>query len=231
MRLIRVAPSTRFDLHKICTCRGVMPHLSAASWTVIYPYIANTSQIAHTKSHYNYIRLSEIKQSRICNLQKKKRRPQGTILPTGGVPLLLALLQVLDILLCQLTGRFPALCAVWGVQLETEPPFPHLKCKTTVLIIIHQPALVRVLSRILAQTLFKGSTVGTHINKFLICACKPPVTCQKISKYEFDECYQAGNLKIKTQCLCGFAGHHIHFLLTQTLSLRAVWLCSQTARG
>ena len=164
MRLIRVAPSTRFDLHKICTWRGVMPHLSAASWTVIYPYIANTSQIAHTKSHYNYIRLSEIKQVRICNLQKKKRRPQENILPTGGVSSLLALLQILDILLCQLTGRLPALCAVWCVQLKTEPSFPDFKCKATVLAVIHQPALVRVLSRILVQTVFKGCIVGTHLN-------------------------------------------------------------------
>lgn len=137
MRLIRVAPSTRFDLHKICTCRGVMPHLSAASWTVIYPYIANTSQIANTKSHYNYIRLSEIKQVRICNLQKKKRRPQGTILPTGGIRSTLSLLQISNILLRQLTGRFPALCAVRGVQLETEPSFPDFKCKATVFVVVH----------------------------------------------------------------------------------------------
>src|SRR5699024_9515276 len=100
----------------------------------------------------------------ICNLQKKRRRPQGTTLPTGGVQSLLTLLQVLDILLCQLTGRLPALCAVRGVQLETEPPFPDLKCETTVLIIFHQPALGRVLSRILTQTVFEGSVVGTHLD-------------------------------------------------------------------
>ena len=98
-----------------------------------------------------YIRLSEIKQARICNLQKKKRRPQGVILPTGGVQLLLALLQILNILLCQLAGRLPALCAVRGVQLETEPPFSDFKCQTAVFIIVHQPALGRVLCRILAQ--------------------------------------------------------------------------------
>ena len=39
------------------------------------------------------------------------------------------------------------------------------------------------------------------LDKFLICTCKPPVTCQKISKYGFDECYQSaikwGILEIK----------------------------------
>ena len=70
-----------------------------------------------------YIRLSETKQARICNLQKKKCRPQGIILPTGGVSSLLALLQVSNILLRQLTGCLPTLCAVWGVQLKAEPPF------------------------------------------------------------------------------------------------------------
>ena len=94
----------------------------------------------------------------------KENRPQENILPTGGVSSLLALLQILDILLCQLTGRLPALCAVWCVQLKTEPSFPDFKCKATVLVVIHQPALVRVLSRILVQTVFKGCIVGTHLN-------------------------------------------------------------------
>ena len=40
-----------------------------------------------------------------------KSRPRGIILPTGGVSSLLALLQILDILLCQFTGRLPALYA------------------------------------------------------------------------------------------------------------------------
>ena len=96
--------------------------------------------------------------------KRPKRRPQGNILPTGGVQSLLALLQVLDILLRQHAGRFSALCAVWGVQLKTEPPFPDLECEATVLIIIHQPALGRVLSRILTLTVFEGSVVGTHLN-------------------------------------------------------------------
>ena len=82
----------------------------------------------------------------------------------GGMQSLLTLLQVLDILLCQLTGCLPALRAVWGVQLETEPPFPDLECEATVLVIVHQPALIRVLSRILTQTVFEGSVVGTHLN-------------------------------------------------------------------
>lgn len=60
------------------------------------------------------------------------------------------------------------------------------------------------------------------LDKFLICTCKPPVTCQKISKYGFDECYQSaikrGIWKSKKQCLCGFAGPHIHFLLIRTRS-------------
>ena len=98
------------------------------------------------------------------SIKNRKNRPQGNILPTSGVSSLLALLQVLDILLCQLTGRFPALCAVRGVQLETEPSFPDFKCKATALIVIRQPALGWVLCRILAQTVFKGSVVGTHLN-------------------------------------------------------------------
>ena len=98
------------------------------------------------------------------SIKNRKNRPQGNILPTGGVSSLLALLQILDILLCQLAGRLPALCAVWGIQLETEPPFPDFKCKATVFIVIHQSALRRILSRILTQTLFKGSVVGTHLN-------------------------------------------------------------------
>ena len=96
--------------------------------------------------------------------QNRKKCPQGIILPTGGVPSLLTLLQVPNILLRQLAGCPPALCAVWGVQLETEPPFPNFKCKSTVLIIIHQPALGWVLFHILAQPPFKGSVVGTHLN-------------------------------------------------------------------
>ena len=84
------------------------------------------------------------------SIKNRKNRPQGNILPTGGVSSLLALLQILDILLCQLAGCPPALRAVWGVQLETEPPFPDLECEATVLIVIHQPALDRILCRILA---------------------------------------------------------------------------------
>ena len=98
------------------------------------------------------------------SIKKQKRRPQGITLPTGGVQSLLILLQVLDVFLSQLAGRLPALYAVWGVQLKTEPPFPDLKCETTVLIIFHQPALGRVLCRILAQTVLERSVIGRHLN-------------------------------------------------------------------
>ena len=95
---------------------------------------------------------------------KAKKPPAGNHSPHGRRISLLALPQILDILLCQLTGRLPALCPVWCVQLKTEPPLSDLKCETTVLIVIHQPALGRVLSRILTQTVFEGSVVGTHLN-------------------------------------------------------------------
>ena len=115
-----------------------------------------------------------ISQNHEC--QSEKSRPQEIILPTGGVSSLFALLQILDILLCQLTGRFPARCAVWCVQLETEPPFPDLKCQAAVFIIVHQPALGWVLCRILAQTVFKGSVVGTHLNDGA-CLVKKDASC------------------------------------------------------
>ena len=73
--------------------------------------------------------------------EERSKTAREVFSPTGGMQSLLTLLQVLDVFLSQLAGRFPALCAVRGVQLETEPPFPDFICKATVLIIIHQLAL------------------------------------------------------------------------------------------
>ena len=82
--------------------------------------------------------------------EERSKTAREVFSPTGGMQSLLTLLQVLDVFLSQLTGRFPALRAVWGVQLETEPPFSDFKCQTAVFIIVHQPARVRILSRIIA---------------------------------------------------------------------------------
>lgn len=47
-----------------------------------------------------------------------------------------------------------------------------------------------------------------------------PIFLFKLNKSGFDECYQSAIKwriwKSKTQCLCGFAGPHIHFLLIPT---------------
>ena len=49
-----------------------------------------------------------------------------------------------------------------------------------------------------------------------------PIFLFKLNKSGFDECYQSaikwGVRKSKTQCLCAFAGPHIHFLLIPTRS-------------
>lgn len=87
--------------------------------------------------------------------EERSKTAREVFSPTGGVQSFLTLLQVLDVFLSQLTGRLPALRAVWSVQFETEPPFPDLECEAAVLIIIHQPALGRVLCRILAQSPFQ----------------------------------------------------------------------------
>ena len=42
--------------------------------------------------------------------------------------------------------------------------FPDYKCKATVYIVIHQSALRRILSRILAQTVLERCVVGRHFN-------------------------------------------------------------------
>ena len=60
MRLIRMAPVIRFSLHRIWTWRGVTPHFSAASCTVIYPFTVAPHRRTLLKTHcYHYIRLNE----------------------------------------------------------------------------------------------------------------------------------------------------------------------------
>lgn len=51
-----------------------------------------------------------------------------------------------------------------------------------------------------------------------------PIFLFKLNKSGFDECYQSaikwGIWKSKPQCLCGFAGPYIHFLLIPTRPLQ-----------
>ena len=83
------------------------------------------------------------------------------------------------------------------------------------------------------------------LDKFLICTCKPPVTCQKISKYGFDECYQSaikwGILEIKNPVfmrVCGpsyplFAYSHSIVaggLLVMSYTIRLMWSTSLMIR-
>lgn len=57
------------------------------------------------------------------------------------------------------------------------------------------------------------------LDKFLICTCKPFVTCQKISKYGFGECYQSVHTAVTNghRCggerpLCGASGQSVNHI-------------------